>query len=768
MKSMKNSKIIAILVMMLLPWVASAQLSNTLFFDKLNPRQHKVSPASQPVGKFYIGMPGVSTIAVSGGNSRFTFRDLVENKEVNGEQRTLLFMDKDADGMQNFLDKLKFKERVFAAYQVDLIDFGFRIKEKGYFTFGISNRMQTMMIIPHQIPAIVFEGMANHEVYNFRVNKLSASSSVFSEVAAGYSHKINDKISIGGKFKFLLGHANVYTDFYDLDMTGTEDEWHFLGDASIHGSVPGLRFVPNEDHQFGEVEYDEDQPISTFVKPRGHGMAIDFGVNYQILPELKVSASILDLGFVRWKKDLLQVDVKGDFVYDGVQFDINDDTTKYYKHYGEELENMYKINDNPDKYSSALATKLNVGAEYSLWEDRVGFGFLSTTYFFRRTAWEEFVLSTNFRPCRFVSLSLSYNMFDGEWNNLNAGMNLNLGPVNLYASLDHIPLKYAKIEDYKIPSNTRFMRANVGLAFLFGTRKRDKDKDGVPDKYDLCPETLPGVEVDTVGCPKDTDKDGIPDYLDKCPDTPNGVNVDPLGCPVDSDGDGVADYLDKCPDTPDDVKVDSVGCPFDTDGDGVPDYLDKCSNTPEGVNVDSLGCPIDTDGDGIFDYLDKCPNTPEGVKVDSLGCPIDTDGDGVPDYLDNCPEEAGVDSNKGCPEINMKQVFKKALTGIQFETGKTVIKRSSYPILNDIAKIMKNNPSYKLYIVGHTDNVGNPKWNKKLSLGRANSVKNYLKRKGVAASRMETSGLGDTMPIKTNKTAAGRAKNRRVEFEVEY
>ena len=88
--------------------------------------------------------------------------------------------------------------------------------------------------------------------------------------------------------------------------------------------------------------------------------------------------------------------------------------------------------------------------------------------------------------------------------------------------------------------------------------------------------------------------------------------------------------------------------------------------------------------------------------------------------------------------------------------------------MNDIAKIMKNNPSYKLNIVGHTDNVGNPKWNKKLSLSRANSVKNYLKRKGVAASRMETSGLGDTMPIKTNKTAAGRAKNRRVEFEVEY
>ncbi len=768
MKSKKMTRIIASVVMILLPCVANAQMSNTLFFDKQNLRQHKVNPAAQPIGKFYVGMPGISTIAISGGNSRFTFDDLVENKEVNGEVRTLLFMDKNADGMQNFLDKLKFKERVYASYRVDLLDFGFSIKEKGFFTFGLSNRMETMLILPHQIPSIIFGGMNNHEVYDFRMNRLSVSSTLFSEIAAGYSHKINDKLSIGGKFKFLLGHLNAYTDFYDLDLMATEDEWHFKGDASIHGSVPGLRFVPNDKHQFGEVEFDEDQPIRSYIKPRGSGMAIDLGMTYQILPELKVSASVLDLGFIRWRKDLVQLDKNGDVVYNGVEFDINDDSTKYYEHYGDELENLYVINDHPEKYGSALSTKLNVGAEYSLWEDRVGFGFLSTTYFFRRTAWEEFLISTNFRPCKYVSLTLSYNMFDGEWNNLNAGMNLNLGPVNLYAALDHIPLKFAKIDEYKIPSNTRSVRANVGLAFLFGTKKRDRDKDGVPDKYDKCPDTLPGVEVDDAGCPKDKDKDGVPDYLDKCPDTPKGVNVDPLGCPVDDDGDGVADYLDYCPSTPYGVKVDSKGCPIDTDGDGVPDYLDKCPDTPEGANVDSLGCPVDTDGDGVFDYLDKCADTPEGVKVDSLGCPIDTDGDGVPDYLDNCPEEAGVDSNKGCPEINMKQVFKKALTGIQFETGKSIIKKSSYPILNDIAKIMKNNPSYKLNIVGHTDNVGNPKWNKKLSLSRANSVKNYLKRKGVAASRMETSGLGDTMPIKTNKTAAGRAKNRRVEFEVEY
>jgi OmpA-OmpF porin, OOP family len=91
---------------------------------------------------------------------------------------------------------------------------------------------------------------------------------------------------------------------------------------------------------------------------------------------------------------------------------------------------------------------------------------------------------------------------------------------------------------------------------------------------------------------------------------------------LDSDHDGVPDYLDKCPNTAPGIKVDSVGCPLDSDHDGVPDYLDKCPNTPAGVQVDASGCPLDSDHDGVPDYLDKCPNTAPGVQVDKDGCPI--------------------------------------------------------------------------------------------------------------------------------------------------
>ena len=306
----------------------------------------------------------------------------------------------------------------------------------------------------------------------------------------------------------------------------------------------------------------------------------------------------------------------------------------------------------------------------------------------------------------------------------------------------------------------------------------DTDGDGVYDYLDKCPETVPAAygKVDENGCPKDSDKDGIADYLDKCADTPAGVTVDSLGCPLDTDGDNVADYLDKCPETPIAARglVDSVGCPIDTDLDGVFDYLDLCPNTilEARAKVDKNGCPMDSDQDGVADYLDKCPDTPLEAKgtVDANGCPRDTDGDGVLDYLDNCPRLAGVVSNKGCPEIKkeVRQLFQKALQGIQFETAKWIIKPVSFKILDDVAKVLSENTSYLVEIQGHTDNVGKKAANQLLSENRAKAVREYLIKKGIAETRMTSNGYGDTKPVLPNTTAANKAKNRRVEFVVSF
>lgn len=204
--------------------------------------------------------------------------------------------------------------------------------------------------------------------------------------------------------------------------------------------------------------------------------------------------------------------------------------------------------------------------------------------------------------------------------------------------------------------------------------------------------------------------------------------------PLDSDGDGVTDDIDRCPNTPAGAKVDQWGCP-DSDGDGVPDNLDKCPNTPAGCKVDKDGCPLDSDNDGVIDCLDKCPNTPAGVKVDANGCP---------------------------PAVEQGAII---FRNIQFDLGKATLREESYPILDEVTDYMKANAGVKMEVQGHTCNLGTAAFNLKLSDQRANTVRDYLVKNGVAADRLTAKGYGLTQPIAPNDKEENRAKNRRVEFK---
>jgi outer membrane protein OmpA-like peptidoglycan-associated protein len=183
--------------------------------------------------------------------------------------------------------------------------------------------------------------------------------------------------------------------------------------------------------------------------------------------------------------------------------------------------------------------------------------------------------------------------------------------------------------------------------------------------------------------------------------------------------------------------------------------------------VDASGCPLDADGDGVPDYLDKCPNTPRGVKVDANGCPLDRDGDGVPDNEDRCPDRPGPASNKGCPEIKaeQKKILNEATKYINFDFNKATLKPSSNARLEQMVAIMNEYPDYSLSIAGHTDNVGNDDYNLRLSYERAAAARKYMLDKGIPAERIEARGYGETKPIADNKTKAGQALNRRVDFD---
>ena len=354
------------------------------------------------------------------------------------------------------------------------------------------------------------------------------------------------------------------------------------------------------------------------------------------------------------------------------------------------------------------------------------------------------------------------------------GVSPNVG-IRTSVTLDYVPSPQASRADHYANWGIQ-----VGLGLMLGN-KYDSDHDGVKDNVDKCPDTPRGEPVDADGCSasqRDTDGDGVKDNADKCPNTPPGEKVDASGCSpsqLDADGDGVPNASDRCPNTPRGEAVDASGCSDsqkDDDRDGVVNSTDKCPNTPAGEKVDANGCAEsqrDADGDGVPDVRDRCPNTPAGEAVDANGCSAsqrDDDGDGVPNSRDKCPNTPNgqvVDEN-GCPVLFEGTKKSVILKGVNFEINKAVLTDESKLILKDVATSLAARPDVRVEVQGHTDISGGRALNMRLSQARAKAVESFLEENGVSPAQLTAKGYGPDKPIATNKTAAGRAQNRRVQL----
>ncbi len=299
------------------------------------------------------------------------------------------------------------------------------------------------------------------------------------------------------------------------------------------------------------------------------------------------------------------------------------------------------------------------------------------------------------------SINLNYDQKDDE-----SGFLFNYGAGAKYFFLENVALRGDLRHIISFDETYNNILISLGLTFQFGKIRENLTRNQ-----------------------EDSDGDGVSDRIDECPGTPAGAKVDLLGCPSDSDRDGVFDYMDKCPDTPAKVAVDSYGCPFDSDGDGVLDDIDRCPNTPRGINVDQRGCPLalDSDGDGVLNDVDRCPGTPQGATVNWLGCWV------------------------------IQQ-------GVLFDTDKWDIKPSAFNLLDNVAEIIRRNPSLRIEIQGHTDNQGSKTYNQRLSENRAQAVMEYLMIRGVGTWRLRSRGFNFSQPVASNNTPVGRARNRRVEL----
>jgi outer membrane protein OmpA-like peptidoglycan-associated protein len=464
------------------------------------------------------------------------------------------------------------------------------------------------------------------------------------------------------------------------------------------------------------------------------GFGADIGLEYEYRPaelagnevaeyRLKAGLSLLDFGGFSSKSAEHYRDLKPG---NGIPTGIDD----LFSRYGE--------TSNKGEYTMGLPTVLAASVDYQF--------SLPIPLFLNFTPYLALGQSSAHKAYKFTSFNLIPH---AEWKNFGVSVPLQYDQYGKFtAGIGVRAFRHVWIGSNTLLKNV-FSKSNYSSDIHVMVKiplyaKNDRDKDGVPDKKDRCPD-VPGLKK-YQGCP-DTDGDGIPDDQDACPNEAGPAATN--GCP-DKDGDGIPDKDDRCPDQAGSKEL--QGCP-DKDGDGIPDIDDECP-TEAGPRA-TKGCP-DKDGDGVPDKDDRCPD--QAGPVSLKGCP-DKDGDGVPDIDDECPDQAGPASNKGCP-------LAQDIQNVEFDIDKYNIKPQYQTELDKAVDILTKNPNANVTVAGHTDNTYTRAYNIQLSKRRAEAVKNYFVQKNIDAQRISIEYYGFDKPIADNKTVEGRARNRRSETTI--
>lgn len=584
----------------------------------------------------------------------------------------------------------------------------------------------------------VKDGLDESSDFNLNAGNAKGASNSWGELGISYAavlYQNNQHFLKGGlTAKYLQGGVNGYIQGKDVNVTYVENT----------GSPENSTLVTNGEITIGaSQDFEANEDYKFDANSRGFGF--DLGLVYE------------------WRPDYADYDLNNVKPADNNFRDLN----KYKVRFGLSVTDIGSIdykNKKQDTYNvNGIVTQQMIDDADNLYD------FLNEHY--TKTSTSKGA-KTNLPTA--LHADVDWNMYKKFYLNLNGDINMvSTNKLNAYGIADrvsltpryesrwfsfYVPMTWMEYSGMQVGSGIRLGAFFVGSGSVL-SNVVSKESKGADFHVGM---KIPVYEKKF----KDTDGDGVIDKEDGCKKVAGPVENH--GCPwPDTDGDKVFDKDDTCPEIA--GPVENKGCPWkDSDGDTLLDNADACP-TIAGP-IENKGCPWkDTDKDSVLDKDDACPEV--AGLVENRGCPnLDADKDGVLDKDDACPAIAGPAENKGCPLVSkaVLEQLKVEAKSIFFTSGKAVLSNANNDEtstrLDAIKEILKNYPNAKFAINGHTDNVGNAKANQKLSEVRAKVVMDALIAKGVNPANLTSQGFGATKPVKSNKTAAGRAENRRTEI----
>jgi hypothetical protein len=440
------------------------------------PQSYLVNPANQPRCNTYVGIPAISPFQVFVGSSSFSVNDIMwyENDSTRFFYNTL-------ESQEDFLNKLGKSNFISAEASTNIFSFGFKSGDL-YYTYDLTERVTFRGYYPGDLFKLFLEG--NERGDEFDMSCIGAEAIGFLELAAGVTHSVNDQLRLGYRGKILLGHANISTRRTDLKLI-TDEVWTIRSKFDVNATLPSV-IIPRDsvgNFEFDSITTQENLSTSDYFKmaTANKGFAIDLGVQYKPIDKLTISASLLDVGFIRWRNYTYNMSQDVEYIYDGIELDYGR-RDSIFKDFADTLENTFILNNvnGEDPYTSFLGAKLYVGGKYQIIEE-ISIGLLSRSEIFKGRISEQLTLSANFYPIKEIAASLSYSIMNRSFNNFGLGLSFKPGPFNIYIITDNIPLTFAveQSSDIPIPHKTRALNFRFGFNLVFGC---DKEKAKMKDQ----------------------------------------------------------------------------------------------------------------------------------------------------------------------------------------------------------------------------------------------------------------------------------------------
>ncbi len=447
---------------------ASGQNSNTMYFMDRVPQSSLLNPSHIPEARFHLGLPVISSLNTSVGSNFISYSDVIFRSSVNDSLITFIHPDADKN---LFLRSLRNSNIIHNDLFISLLSFGVQ-NRLGYFSFSINERFSFENQLPKDLFVLLLKGNEDFLGKTADFSSLNLNLDFYREYALGFAYNMSGKLTVGAKAKLLFGKGNISMTGQEMGLYTDPDDYKMKLQSrfTLNTSLP-VTVKYDEDGKVSEIgSRFEDEDLSALdwiFNNENKGLAFDLGATFKPIDALTLSASIIDLGFIRWKKDVYNFTMDGELDFEG--FDIssafNDEENEdVFENFLDSIADIFAISDTRNAYSKGLNTRIILGGQYQL-NPRLRLGALSRTMMGNKHIKQALTLSANFDVGRVFSASVSYSMMNNSYNNLGAGLCLRGGPFQFFVVSDNVSAAL-------IPDKIRTVNFWFGMNLVFGHKQK--------------------------------------------------------------------------------------------------------------------------------------------------------------------------------------------------------------------------------------------------------------------------------------------------------